>query len=744
MTIRSDRPYARRANRGPDGAESKSGKKNWINYPRAKSRIRWMRWLPSLRLMLLTGFLITGAVVATVMIAYARTPLPGIADITKSEVTIVYWADGSEMTRFEDMNRVILPNDKIPQVMKDATVGAEDRSFWTNKGISVRGIGRAAYNNVRGRPLQGGSTLTQQYVKNVLLNTQDRTAKRKFKEFFIAVKIARKMDKNEILAQYLNTIYFGRNCYGVEAASQCYFGHPASKLTVSEAAYLAGIINGPELYDPYDGASSKDRATRRWNYALDGMVVTGKLTQAERDKQVFPKIVPVRVNAKNAGQIGYLRANIRRAAKKLVINGATLTDRDIDSGGLRIHTTYDKRLVNLAVKTVKEELPKDVQPTLIVGLTTIDPRSGAVLATYGGPGFDAQHQLDNSVRAAGQVGSTFKPWALVAGLEANISLRTKFNGSSPQRFDGVKVVNYDENSKYGEIDLIRATEDSVNTAYVALNLRVGPENTRKVAVRAGLPDEDIKNNMVNVLGDTTKTTLQVAGAYSTLAAQGIRHDPFFITRIDRANGSRMYLHKDPGTRVFAADVMADATYAMQQVIQRGSGARAKALGRPVAGKTGTSSSNRSAWFSAFTPQMVTTVALFDHEPGSTAQIPVKIDGALQTGSKYPSRIWTAYMKDALGDSKVLDFPEPAWVGEEVKPTDTETASATPSITPTASGSSTPSSTPTGTVEVSPSEEPTPSEEPSSPEPTPSETPKATTTKPKTTPPKPTPGGSPSP
>ncbi|MFN8074354.1 MAG: transglycosylase domain-containing protein [Kineosporiaceae bacterium] len=735
MTIRSDRPYARRANRGPDGSGAGRAKKNWINYPRAKSRIRWMRWLPSLRLMLLSTFLVVGGVVAAVSVAYARTPLPKIADITKSEVTIVYWSDGSEMTRFQEQNRMILPNGKIPQVMKDATIGSEDRTFETNPGISARGIARAAYNNARGRPLQGGSTLTQQYVKNVLLNTQERTRSRKIKEFFIAVKIGRKMEKDEIISQYLNTIYFGRNSYGIEAASQTYFGHPASKLTLSEAAYLAGIINGPELYDPLDGPQSKARAVVRWNHALDGMIAIGKLTEAERSKLTFPTIIPVKISASNAGQVGYLRKNLRKALLTLTVNGEKLTDKDIDRGGLRIHSTYDKRLVALAASTVKDELPKDVQPTLRVGLTTIDPRNGAVLATYGGPGFDAQHQLDNSTQASGQVGSTFKPWGLIAALENKVSLRTKFNGNSPQYFEGTKVKNFGPRP-WGDIDLIKATANSVNTVYVALNVQVGADKAHQVAVRAGLPDRDIKDNITNVLGDTSKTTLEVASAYSTIAAQGVRHPAYFVQRIDGSDGKVLYEHKDPGRREFAADVMADATYAMQQVVQSGSGSRARALGRPVAGKTGTSSSNRSAWFSAFTPQLVTTVALFDADKAGNP-VTVVVDGAEQTGAGYPSQIWTAYMKEALGKARKMDFPEPAWVGEEIKPSGSESPTGTPSITdsgtPTASitGGATPSDTPTG--EPSVTDEPTPTDEPSvtdEPTPTdePSETARPTTTR----------------
>jgi membrane peptidoglycan carboxypeptidase len=254
--------------------------------------------------------------------------------------------------RFGDIDRHIVAGQKIKQHVKDAVVAAEDRSFWSNRGISPTGILRAAWNNVRGGSLQGGSTITQQYVKNAFLDSQERTLNRKSKEFFVSVKVARDVDKDRILENYLNTIYFGRRAYGIDAAAQAYFYKGAAKLSVSEAAFLAGIINGPELYDPDDGGEAKARARVRWNYVLDGMVEMGTL-DASRRPTAFPRVKKQRSNNSLGGQRGYLMDMVRNELRSQY----GLDEKTIDTGGLVIRATFDEELVNAGARAVRDTLP---------------------------------------------------------------------------------------------------------------------------------------------------------------------------------------------------------------------------------------------------------------------------------------------------------------------------------------------------------------------------------------------------
>jgi membrane peptidoglycan carboxypeptidase len=706
-------------------------KKKFIDYPRAGRR-GVLRWFPSWRLILAFFVLGAASVITVIGVAYARTAVPGVAQITEAQASIVYYDDGkTEIGRFQVQNRVILEHDQIPDQLREAVIAAEDRSFKTNQGISPTGIARAAVNNLRGRPLQGGSTLTQQYVKNVLLDTQERSYQRKVKEFFIAVKVARDTDKDKILDAYMNTIYLGRNAYGVEAAAQTYFHKPAAKLSVSQAAYMAGIINGPELYDPDDGKAAKAASMIRWNYALDSMVTTGALSQADRDKQKFPKVFKRQTQNNQSGQRGYLMQMVRSELKGPRIG---YSDAVIDTQGLRITTTFNKPMMDAAVQAVQDGLPDDAPKTVQVGLATVDPATGAVKALYGGKDF-LKHPFNNATQAGPQAGSTFKPFALVTGLEKGIGLKTRFNGNSGQEFEGYPrpVSNFDP-QPWGNVDLVTATANSINTVYMALNLEVKAENTKATAIKAGIPDDKdgLSAEPSNVLGPDSVHPIDMASAYGIFADRGIKAERYVVQKITRPDGSDD-AHEAKTKRVFRQDVMDDTVYAMQQVVEQGSGGAAKALGRPVAGKTGTSSNNMSAWFVGYTPQLSTAVAFYrDADKGTGIQSLGSWGGRNQiTGGSFPAEIWTAYMKAALDGTKVEEFPEPAWIGGErrIESTrtgapSTATSTPTPSVTPSATQTQTPSPTtsrtPEPTLTTQPSAPPTTTAE-STEEPTPTPT-----------------------
>jgi membrane peptidoglycan carboxypeptidase len=643
----------------------------------------WRRWVPSWKLLAGLAGLGLASMFVAFAAAYAATPIPTAASLVRAETTIVYYADGkNEIGRFSVQDRRSVQLKAVPPQVRYAVLAAEDRTFYSNQGVSLRGTVRAAVNDVRGRALQGGSTITQQYVKNYF-DLRDRTIRRKAKEFFIALKINREKSKDEILQDYLNAIYFGRGAYGVQAASTAYFGTTVSKLNVSQAAFLAGIINGPELYDPTDGPASEARARQRWQYVIDGMVSEGWLSSQDAADASFPKVQPTgkQVNTLR-NQNGYLMRMVSTELEQRY----RYTQRDIETGGLKIVTTFNKRMITDAVDAVNKTLPKKRPKGLQVAVASIDPTTGAVRAIYGGSNYLVRNR-NAATQDVAQAGSTFKPFALVAALEDGVGLKSRFDGSSPLPIDAlddeghrVKVRNFG-NEQFGMIDLVQATEHSVNTVYAQLNEKVGADKTYDAALRAGIPaDSGVRKNALNVLGDAAPHPIDMANAYATFAAQGVYHQPYVVASITKLNGSggNNLEVRSQGKRVFDADVMADATFAMQQVILHGTGTYARNLDRPAAGKTGTSSDNLSAWFVGFTPQLTTAVAMYRIGGNGQPEQLVDILGRGEiTGGSFPTEIWTRFMGAALDGQDKLDFPEPAYVGEAINPAPVQTFTPAP-------------------------------------------------------------------
>jgi membrane peptidoglycan carboxypeptidase len=668
------------------GAAASGGRRRIIDYPRRGYR-GLHRWLPSWRFVVgsVTGFvfLCLGLAVA----AYAMTDVPAPDEFVEAQKSTVLYADGSPMGTFPGPNRTIVDYESLPEFMGQAVVSAEDRTFFENQGISVTGMARAFLNNVRGGATQGGSTLTQQYVERYYVGQTTTGYVGKAKEALLAIKIAQSETKEQILGRYLNTIYFGRDAYGVEAASQAYFGHPSAQLTVSEAALLAGVIPSPNNWDP---AVSPEKAQQRWEYVLDGMVRDGYLTQADRDAQTFPAIVEFQRNETYGGTTGYLLQYVKR---ELTATGS-ITDEMISSGGLTITTTIDPAVQQNAVTAVQSmrdgglsdgERPADA---LKVGVVSIDPATGGIVSLYGGSDF-LTDQIDRATRDRIQGGSTFKPFTLIAALENGIPLTQRYSGASPQSFDawGPDPVRNFGGEDFGRIDLVKATEQSVNTVYAQLNLEVGPEKTAEVAGRAGVTSP-VSSVPSNVLGADIVSPLEMASAYATIAAQGVYHKPFIVGQAVYPDGDVAYTGQTQPVQTFDAGVMADTTYAMTQVVQKGSGERyISPLDRPIAGKTGTSSENKSAWFVGFTPQIATAVGLSQVGENGKDQVTITPWGGVKevTGSTYPAELWAAYMKPVFElpqYAAVVDFPPRANVNGAAKPTAEPTTSApTPTQAP---------------------------------------------------------------
>lgn len=668
------------------------------------------------RRILLTGLAAFVLGLIGLAVAYAMTPIPKANEAALAQASVVYYSDGkTEMGRFGDINRESVSLSEVPKQVQQAFIAAEDRNFYSNSGISPTGITRAVWVAVRGGQTQGGSTITQQYVKNFYL-TQDQTVTRKLKEILISLKVDRQLTKSDILESYLNTIYFGRGASGIQAASKAYFRKDVSKLTVAEGALLASVIRGPSFYDPALGEEQRELAEGRWEYVVDGMVTEGWLTSAQRATLAFPetKAAPRRIGV--SGPNGYIVAAVRDQ----LLRRQKLSDAEIDAGGLRITTTIDRKKQAAAVNAVKDRLPKDPD-NLHAGLVSIVPGDGAIVAMYGGADYQ-KRQFNDATDALVQAGSTFKIFGLIAALQTGeLGTNASFNGASPQYFDEFKddaapseflrdggVRNFGGEG-FGRLNLIDATARSVNTIYARLNIEATPKKTMEAAKAAGVTTT-MDPVYANILGTDTVRVIDMANAYATIAANGKRATPYLIRKVTATATDYTFTAKPQVKQVFDEDVMSDVIEAMEAVVERGSGSFAGGvLDRPAAGKTGTTTGNFGAWFDGFTPNLATAVGIYRGDGDSTKDENAmdNIPGIGQlTGATVPVRIWTDYMAAALEGMKVVDFPKPAHVNWDKIPTQTSTPPpvSTSSSTPTTSTTTT-TAPPTTTTTAPPTTEP---------------------------------------
>jgi membrane peptidoglycan carboxypeptidase len=603
-----------------------------------------------------TGF---GFVAGSVLfaLAYFTVDIPDANAYVNSQSTIFQYSNGEEIGRVGTQNRQIVPLAKIPLKVRQAVLAAEDKSFYSNKAFSVTGILRAVFNNLTGGSLQGGSTITQQYAKTAFL-TPSRTIQRKVRELVIAIKLENELSKDQIFESYLNTIYFGRNSYGVMTASQQYFNRNVDQLTLSQAAVIASILRSPGLYDPAFAEGNAERLANRFEYVKNNMLEEGWLTETEAAKMKLPEVAPRATSGQLSGPKGHV---IEAVQKELAKFG--FTPEQLLVGGLVIKTTLDQKAQQSAVDAVNRFYPSNAPDDLRIGLVAIRPGTGEVLALYGGRDY-LERQLNDATQSITQAGSTFKPFAIVAALEKGIPLTSMWNGDSPQTFDDLgkpyEVFNYGNNG-WGQVDLMTATKHSINTVFVPLGINVGPDKVVEVARRAGIPESVAMMPTPSfVLGTSSPHVIDVANAYATFAAQGVRSRPYLVSQVIGSNKGVLYEATPSTEEVFSKDVMADLTYALKGTITGGTGAAALALGRPAAGKTGTSQSNASAWFSAYTPQIAASVSFFRDNATQSLN---GIGGMTSvTGGSFPARIWTQFMRGALRGEPVMSFPAPSNIG----------------------------------------------------------------------------------
>ncbi len=590
-------------------------------------------------------------------LAYFTVDIPDANAYVNSQSTIIQYSNGEEIGRVGTQNRQIVPLAKIPLNVRHAVLAAEDRGFYSNRAFSVTGILRAVVNNLKGGSLQGGSTITQQYAKTAFL-TPSRTIQRKIKELVIAIKLENQLSKDQIFESYLNTIYFGRGSYGVMTASQQYFNRNVDQLTNSQAAVIASILRSPGLYDPAFKEGNLERVQARFEYVKEGMIEAGWLDEEGAAKMKFPTVAPRSTSGQLSGPKGHI---IEAVTKELAKLG--FTQDQLLVGGLVIKTTLDQKAQQSAVDAVNKFYPSKAPENLRIGLVAIRPGTGEIVALYGGRDY-LQRQLSDATQSIALAGSTFKPFAIVAALEQGIPLTSMWNGDSPQVFDDLGkpyiVSNYGDEG-WGQVDLMYATKHSINTIFVPLGIKVGPAAVVDVARRAGIPESVAMIPTPSVvLGVASPRVIDVANAYATFAAQGIKSRPYLVTQVIGSNKGVLYEGKQETQEVFSKEVMADLTYALKGTITGGTGAAALALGRPAAGKTGTSQSNASAWFSAYTPQLAASVALFRDSASESLN---GIGGLTSvTGGTFPARIWTAFMKGALKGEPMMEFPAPSNIG----------------------------------------------------------------------------------
>ena len=597
-----------------------------------------------------------GVALATYLFMPLPATLPEARPQADSRVSTVYAADGTPIGEFREAEtRVPIEADQIPETIKKAVIAAEDHQFYAHQGVDWRGIGRAFWADVQSRQLkQGGSTITQQLVKN-LYTGGDRTLVRKAKEALIAAQVERVLDKDQILAQYLNTVYMGDSVFGVEAASQSYYRKPAKDLTLSEAALLAGVLPAPSRYSP---RSHPEAAEFKRNVVLDAVerhgLATPEAVAAARAEK--PKIhPPPGVVGRYPYFLDYLRVYL--------LDVMNYSPDLIYRGGLRIETTLDPELEEHAIKVVQRTLDNEKDPE--ASLVSVEPQTGFVRALVGGKNWD-QSKVNLALGRLGggsgrQAGSAFKPFVLARALDAGVSPKKVYPApSSVQPRGFTKPVGNYEGGGYGSATLASATQKSINTVFVQLIVDVGIKQTAELAKRLGITSIDLDKPIYGgiAIGTQEVSPLDMASAYSVFAARGLRAEPTPVLKITDREGKVIEdnTRSNRGKRVLEEAVADNVNQILKGVIEGGTGTRAN-IGRPAAGKTGTSQNWENAWFVGYTPTLSTAVWMGYKE----GNIPMRgVQGVARVaGGTLPTKIWHDFMIRAVQGVEATDFTEPA-------------------------------------------------------------------------------------
>ncbi|MER5922143.1 transglycosylase domain-containing protein [Streptomyces mirabilis] len=648
------------------GKPGKPGKK-----PRRK-RTGWGRLIPTWRMVLGTFLGATLLVIGLFAFGYYLVKIPPANAAATKQSNVYLYADGSQLARDGEVNRENVALAEISKDAQHAALAAEDRDFYTESAVDPKAMIRAGWNTATGKGKQSGSTITQQYVKNYYLG-QEQTATRKVKEFFISIKLDRQKSKDDILEGYLNTSYYGRNAYGIQAAAQAYYGVDAKNLTVGQGAYLAALLNAPSEYDVVAHPENKSAAVARWNYVLDGMVKKNWLTQADRAKVTFPQPKQEVVAAAMSGQRGYLV----QAVKDYLVSNKIIDEDTLTTGGYRITTTLQKSRQNAFVKAVDDQVMSNldkknrkVDRYVRAGGVSIDPATGKVVAMYGGIDYTKQY-VNNATRRDYQVGSTFKPFVFTSAVQngsqtqdgRTITPNTVYDGTNKRPVQGWSGGSYapenEDNRSYGPITVRTATDKSVNAVYAQMAVDVGPSKVKQTAVDLGVPSTtpDLTATPSIALGPSTASVLDMAEAYATLANHGKHGTYTLVEKVTKDGTSAVSLPKQDTRQALSREAADTTTSILQSVVEGGTGTAALAAGRPAAGKTGTAEEDQAAWFAGYTPDLATVVSVMGQDPdtGTHESLYGALGQARVNGGGYPAQIWAQYTKAALKGSSPKDF-----------------------------------------------------------------------------------------
>ncbi|MGW4837698.1 transglycosylase domain-containing protein [Streptomyces globisporus] len=720
----NDRPTASGEQPGkrPGEKPGKSGKPGKKARPR---RTGWRRAIPTWRMTLGTLLGLVILLGAGIFAAYRLVDIPAANAAATAQSNVYFYSDGSVIARDGDVNREKVKLSQVPPTVQHAVLAAEDRDFYSDdRAVDVKAMLRAGWNTVTGKGKQGGSTITQQYVKNYYLG-QERTVLRKAKEAIIAVKLNREETKDQIFEGYLNTSYFGRNAYGIQAAAQAYYGKNVEELTTAEGAYLASLLNAPSAYDVIAHPGNKPAAQRRWTYVLNGMVKERWLSAAERATTRFPTPGEAKPSNGLSGQRGY----IVQAVEDYLNRRGILDAKTLATGGYRITTTLDKAKQDAFVKavadnvTAKTSADRAADRNVRVGGASIVPETGKVVALYGGIDYTKQY-VSNATRRDYQVGSVFKPFVLTSAVVNDsttqdgrrITPNTVYDGTNKRTVVGVQgSTDYapanEDDVDYGDITVRVATDKSVNSVYAQMAQDVGPAKVRDTAIALGIPADtpDLTAAPSIALGTANASVLDMAEAYATLADHG-RHGRYVLVEKVTKDGAEIELPERTTDQAVSREAADTTTAVLRSVVEGGTGTAAQAVGRPAVGKTGTAEEDRAAWFAGYTPDLASVVAVMGQNPDTGAQTPLY--GALGlsrvNGGGAPAETWAAYTEAALRSSPAQEFdlrPAPGsdegdelLIDENADGGTDPSASAAPDASPDTTSDTTPDSTPDGSAQ----------------------------------------------
>ncbi|WP_097873647.1 transglycosylase domain-containing protein [Streptomyces sp. ms184] len=705
----------------PGQKPGKPGKPGKKARPR---RTGWRRAVPTWRMTLGTLLGLVVLLGAGIFAAYRLVDIPAANASATAQSNVYLYSDGSVIARDGDVNREKVKLSQVPPTVQHAVLAAEDRDFYSDdRAVDVKAMLRAGWNTVTGKGKQGGSTITQQYVKNYYLG-QERTVLRKAKEAIIAVKLNREETKDQIFEGYLNTSYFGRNAYGIQAAAQAYYGKNVEELTTAEGAYLASLLNAPSAYDVMAHPGNRPAAQRRWNYVLSGMVKERWLTAAERATTRFPTPGEAKPSNGLSGQRGY----IVQAVEDYLNRRGILDAKTLATGGYRITTTLDKAKQDAFVKavadnvTAKTSADRAADRNVRVGGASIVPETGKVVALYGGIDYTKQY-VSNATRRDYQVGSVFKPFVLASAVVNDsttqdgrrITPNTVYDGTNKRTVVGVQgSTDYapanEDDVDYGDITVRIATDKSVNSVYAQMAQDVGPAKVRDTAIALGIPADtpDLTAAPSIALGTANASVLDMAEAYATLADHG-RHGRYVLVEKVTKDGAEIELPERTTEQAVSREAADTTTAVLRSVVEGGTGTAAQAVGRPAVGKTGTAEEDRAAWFAGYTPDLASVVAVMGQNPDTGAQTPLygALGLARVNGGGAPAETWAAYTEAALRSSPAQEFdlrPAPGSdEGDELLIDENADGGTDPSSSPDpdASPDSTSEATPDGSAPPTP-------------------------------------------